>query len=264
MNSSRYSELGAVLAVAVLLAVAAVPAAAVTIEGDAPTTAQVGEQQQTTFTITDPFSEYEEWTLRAETDLTEVTWQVTTFDNAGNQVNEETLTGQTMEYQLAASSGVVRAEVRLVGTTPQATAFDWSYEPPQQITYAEFIETQQGGSSEVLETMNTRPYTDASQEARDAIAAAQQAVDDAQGSGAGVSGAQSDVDDAVEFFNSGQFDSAVENAEEAEQTANNAASSAQQTDTLLMIGAGVVVLALLGGGIYWYLQQRDSGYDKLG
>ena len=32
---------------------------------------------------------------------------------------------------------------------------------------------------------------------------------------------------------------------------------------LLMIGAGVVVLLVLAGGVYWYLQQRDS-YDKLG
>jgi hypothetical protein len=263
MNSSRYSELGAVLAVVALLAVAVVPAAAVAVEGDAPTTAQVGEEQQTTFTITDPFSEYEEWTLRAETDLTEVTWQVTTFDNAGNQVSQETLTGQTMEYQLQASTGVVRAEVRLVGTTPDESAFEWNYDSTS-VTFARFVETQEGGASDTLETFETRPYTSASEDARAAIKDAQSAVDSARGSGASVSGAQSDVDDAIEFYNSGQFESATENANEAEETANNAASSAQQTDTLIMVGAGVVVLLLLGGGVYWYLQQRDDGYDKLG
>ena len=262
MNSSRCSELGAVLAVVVLLAVAAVPVAAVSVNGDAPSTAQVGEQQSTTFEVTEPFSDYEEWTLRGETDLTEVTWQVTTFDNAGNQVNQETLTGQEMTYDLQASSGVTRVEVRIEGTTPQASAFEWDY-PDTAVTYASFEQTQEGGSTNPLTTYETRPYTSESEGAYAAIADAEDAVDSAQSQGAGVSGAESDLEDAVEFYNSGNFEQAVSNAEEAESAASSAVSSAQRTQLLLYGGVGLVAVLLIAGAAYWYSQQQDS-YDKLG
>jgi cobalamin biosynthesis Mg chelatase CobN len=263
MNSSRYSELGAVLAVVTLLAVAAVPVAAVSVDGDAPGTAQVGEQQSTTFEVTDPFSDYEQWTLRAETQLTDVTWQVQTFDNAGNQVSEETLTGQEMTYQLQASSGVTRVEVSIEGTVPQASAFEWSYDPEQTITYASFEQAQEGGSSSVLSTFDTRPYTSASQEARTAISDAEAAIESAQSSGASVSGAEGDLEDAVEFYSTGNFEEATSNAEEAESAANNAASSAEQTQLLLYGGVALVLVLVVAGIGYWYLQQRDT-YDKLG
>src|SRR6056297_2054382 len=257
MNSSRYSELGAVLAVVTLLAVAAVPVAAVSVDGDAPGTAQVGEQQSTTFEVTEPFSDYEEWTLRAQTDLTEVTWQVTTFDNAGNQVNEETLTGQEMTYQLQASSGVTRVAVGSEGTVPDASTFEWSYDPAQTLTYASFEQTQEGGSTNAIgESFEFRPYTSESQEARTAINAAGDAIDSAQSGGASVSGAEGDLEDAVEFYSTGNFEQAVGNAEEAESTANSAASSAEQTQLLLYGGVALVVLLVLAGGVYWYLQQR--------
>ena len=258
MNSSRCSKLA--VGFLVLLAVVAAPAAAVAVSGDAPGAAKIGEKQTTTFTITEPFSDYEEWTLQMQTELEDVTWQVTTFDNADNQVAEETFTGQSASYDLQASSGVVRVEVKLVGTVPDAN--NWSYEPAQQFTYAKFVQSQQGGASDTLTTLETRPYTDASQEARNAIADAEDAIDNAEGA-ADVSGAESDLQDAIEFYNSGNFQQAIENANEAEQAANSAASSAEQTNTLLMVGAGVVVLLVVLGGVYWYLQQRDT-YDKLG
>lgn len=263
MNSSRYSELGAVLAVVTLLAVAAVPVAAVSVDGDAPGTAQVGEQQSTTFEVTEPFSDYEEWTLRAQTDLTEVTWQVTTFDNAGNQVSEETLTGQEMTYQLQASSGVTRVEVGIEGTVPAESAFEWSYDPEQTLTYASFEQTQEGGSTNDLTAFEFRPYTSESQEARTAISDAESAISNAQSQGASVSGAEGDLEDAVEFYNTGNFEQAVSNAEEAESAANSAASSAEQTQLLLYGGVAVVLLLVVAGIGYWYLQQRDT-YDKLG
>jgi hypothetical protein len=261
MNSSRCSKLAAALVV--LLLVATVPAAAVSISGDAPDSAEVGEQQTTTFTLTDPFEDYEEWTLQATTELQDVTWRVTTFDNAGNQVAQETMTGQEMSYHLQASNGAVRVEVKLVGTTPATSTFDWSFDPPQQFTYAEFVETQEGGASNTLTTYETRPYTSASQEARTAISDAQDAIEDAKDAGAGVSEAESDLEDAIEFYNGGNFDQATSNAEDAQAAAESAASSAQQTDLLIKVGAGVVVVLALLGGVYWYLQQQDS-HDKLG
>jgi len=265
MSSSRYSELGAVLAVVTLLAVAAVPVAAVSVNGDAPGTAQVGEQQQSrTFEVTEPFSDYEQWTLRAQTDLTEVTWQVTTFDNANNQVNKESVTGQELNYQLQASSGVTRVEVAVEGTVPNTSAFEWSYDPEQTLTYASFEQTQEGGSSnDIGEPFEFRPYTSDSQEARTAISDAESAISNAQDQGASVSGAESDLQDAIEFYNSGNFEQAVSNAEEAESAANSAVDSAEQTQLLLYGGVAVVLLLVVAGIGYWYLQQRDT-YDKLG
>jgi hypothetical protein len=259
MNSSRCSKLAAALVV--LLLAATVPAAAVSIDGDAPETAQVGEQQTTTFTLTDPFEDYEEWTLEANTELTDVTWTVTTFDNAGNQVNQETINGQSMSYGLNASTGVVRVEVKLVGTVQSPD--EWTYEPAPTFTYAEFVQAQPGGANDTLTTYETRPYTSASQEARTAINEAQDAIDDAESTGADVSEAESDIQDAIEFYDGGNFDQATSNAEDASQAAQNAASSAQRTDLLIKVGAGVVVLLVLLGAGYWYLKQQDS-HDKLG
>ncbi|MCD2198722.1 hypothetical protein LPA44_02250 [Halobacterium sp. KA-4] len=261
MNLNRCSKLA--VALVVLLAVAAVPAAAVSISGDAPGSVQAGAQQETTFTVADPFESYEEWTLQAETDLTDVTWQIVTFDNAGNQIDEATITGQSVSYDFAASSGAVRAEVTIVGTVPSSNAWSWSYDPAQTITYAEFVQAQPGGASNTLETYSTRPYTTASQEARTAISDAEAAIQQAENAGASVGGAKSDLQDAIEFYNGGNFEQAVSNAEQAESAANSAASSAERTDLIIMIGAALVVLLLLAGGVYWYLQQRDS-YDKLG
>lgn len=261
MNLSRYSNLA--VALVVLLAVAAVPAAAVSISGDAPPTAEAGQQQETTYEFTNLFENYEQWTLEATTDLTEVTWQVVTYDNAGNQVSEETLTGQAASFQFDAGSGAVRAEVTVVGTTPSPNAWSWSYEPSQTLTYAEFVQAQEGGASNTLETYSTTPYTPSSQEARTAISDAEAAIEDARSSGAGVSGAESDLQDAIEFYDGGNFEQAVSNAEQAESAANNSASSAERTDLIIMVVAALVVLLLLAGGVYWYLQQRDT-YDKLG
>jgi len=179
MNLSRCSKLAAALVV--LLLAAAVPAAAVSVSGDVPATAEVGEKQTTTFTVTEPFDEYEQWTLQAETQLEDVTWQVTTFGIADNQVDEQTVTGQSMSYDLQASSGVVRVEVKLVGTTPSVS--EWSYEPPQQFTYAEFVQSQEGGASDTLQSYETRPYTTESDEARTAIDDAQSAIESAKSAG---------------------------------------------------------------------------------
>ncbi|MFB6266377.1 MAG: DUF4398 domain-containing protein [Halodesulfurarchaeum sp.] len=260
MSSSRSSELA--LALLVLVAVVAVPAAAVSVSGEnVPETVRVGEKQTTTFTLTDPFSSYEQWTLVGETDLTQVNWQITTYDNAGNQVNEQTFTGSSFQYQLRAETGVVRVEVRLVGTTPQVS--NWSYDPAQQITYATFRQTQPGGASSVLQNYTVRPYTAASQSARQAIDAASQAIQKAEAAGLSVSDARADLEDAISFYQAGKFQQARQNAERAESKARNALQSSQRTNTLLLVGAGVVVLLVIAGVVYWYLQQRES-YDKLG
>ncbi|MFB6093871.1 MAG: hypothetical protein ABEJ77_02895 [Halanaeroarchaeum sp.] len=260
MNWSHSSK-GA-LALVLLLLVAAVPAGAVAISGDAPATVAVGEKKTTTFTITEPFDEYQQWTLEGHTELTQVSWTITTYDNADRQVEKKTVSGQSFTYALSADSGVVRVEVKLVGTVPPVT--NWSYDPPQQIQYARFVQSQPGGSSDVIgSAMTARPYTQESADARDAIDQAQQAIQRAQSAGLSVGAARSDLQDAIAFYDAGKFQQAVQNAEQAEQKALNALQSKQRNRTLLLAAGAIVVGLAIAGAVYWYRQQGDS-YDKLG
>jgi len=261
MNWSRSSRLA--LALLVLVGAVAAPVAAVSVSGEnVPDTAKVGEKQATaTYEITEPFSEYEQWTLVGETEMSQVNWQVETYNNAGNQIDEQTFTGNSFQYDLAAQDGVVRVEVTVVATTPDVS--NWSYAPSQKLTFAEFSQTQQGGASTVLVTDTVRPYTEDSQAARDAIDEAQTAIDEAESAGASTQEAANLLNNAISAFDNGNFENAQSLATQAEERATSAQQSTQQTNTLLMVGGGIVVVLILVGVGYWYLQQRDT-YDKLG
>lgn len=260
MNSSRCSELA--VAVVVLLAVAATPAAAVSVSGDTPSSVEVDSSEELTYEVTDLYTDYDQWVLEGETELTDVSWTVTLYDQTGAEIDQETYNGQSFEQPVDSSEDVNRVEVRLEGTVPAVESY--SYDPPQSMTVASFTQSQEGGSSSELESYDdVRPYTEERQEARTAIEDAESAVENARSAGASVGDAERDVEDAIEFYNGGQFEQAISNAEEAEETSNSASSSAQRTELLLMVGAGLVVLLVLAGGVYWYLQQRDT-YDKLG
>ena len=258
MNSSRCSKLAAVIVFVVLAA--AVPAGAVSISGDTPNTVEVGTSQTLTYEVTDLYSDYNQWTLHGQTQLTDVSWTVTLYDQTGAQIARETYNGQSFDQTINSENDVTRVEVRLEGTVPAVDSY--SYQPPQSTTLATFSQVQEGGTSSDLQSFSARPYTADSQEARNAIASAAEAIEQA-GDSADVSDARSDLQDAKEFYNSGNFQQAIQNANEAEQAANAAASSAQQTDMLMLAAGGVVVLLIVLGGVYWYLQQRDT-YDKLG
>ncbi|GGM56748.1 hypothetical protein J2752_000905 [Halarchaeum rubridurum] len=261
MNSSRCSKLA--LAAVVLLATAAGGALAVDASGDVPGSVEVGTQQETQFTFTEPFSgQYNEWTLRGETELTDVTWVVTTYDNTGAQVDSRVLNGQSFDYDLDASDGVTRVTVDLTGTTPPVER--WSYAPAQSVTYAAFTQAQPGGSASVIETWDgVRPYTQASRDARGEIERAESAVESAAAGGASVGDARDLLENAKSAYNAGNFDNAVSLANQAESRAN-AASSSQRTQRWALIGGAVVVLlVVIGGVVWWYLNQRDT-YDRLG
>ncbi|MUV61766.1 hypothetical protein [Halobacterium sp. CBA1126] len=259
MNLNRCSKLA--VALVVVLATAAVPAAAVSVSGDTPDSVEVDASQNLTYEVTDLYTDYDQWTLQGQTELTGVSWTVTLYDQTGAQIDRLTYNGQSFEQSIEASEDVNSVTVRLEGTVPAVESY--SYDPAQSMTLASFAQVQEGGTSTTLTTYETRPYTQASDEARTAIGDAQDAIENAQNQGASVSGAEGDLEDAIEFYNSGNFEQAVSNAEEAESAANSAASSAERTDLIIMVGAALVVLLLIAGGVYWYLQQRDT-YDKLG
>jgi len=265
MNWNRSSS---ALVVAALLLVAVVPAAAAvpTVSGDAPQKAQVNDSVDQTYTLNNLFEEYNEWTLSGETDLTAVTWTVTTYDNTGQQIDKETYTGTSFSHHLLASDGAVKTTVRLQATVPEVPDSKWSYDPAQQYTVAAFSQAQEGGSSTELASYATQPFTDKSQQAQSAIGTAQQAIADAEDAGADVSEAQTSLDNAISAYENANFDLASNLASEAEEKANNAKQSkesSQQTTQLLIYGVvGLVVLLVVAGGALYFLRNRDS-HDKL-
>lgn len=260
MNWNHCSRVA--LLAALLVVVVASPVAAVSLSADdAPAEGAVDSKVDVTFTVTDLYTDYDTWTLRGETELTNVSWTVTTYDQTDAKIAQQTYNNQSFGHQLAASEDVNSVEVRLEATVPGVT--NWSYGSPQAFRLAAFTQAQDGGSSTTLDSYDIQPYTSESDEARTAIDEASEAIEDAEDAGADVSDAESDLEDAIEFYNNGNFEQAAKNANEAEEKAGGAASSAQQTDLLVKAGIGIVVLLLLGGGIYWALQQRTT-HDKLG
>ncbi|WP_121820610.1 DUF4398 domain-containing protein [Halostella salina] len=271
MNSNRCSKLTTLLVVA-LVALAAVPPAAAlaTVEADgAPAEAEVGEEVSTTYTFTELFSgdTPQEWTLRGETNLTNATWSVTAYDNAGNQIGEtQSMGGSSFEYDVVADEAVTEIEVTLTGTTPEVE--NYTYDPQQSFRLAEFTEVREGGGTTEIDSWETNHYTSESGDAREALDSAQEAIDEAEESGADVSEAESTFRNARQAYESAEdFDLAISLAEEAESQATEAQESTEQTEqrnTMLLYGGiGLVVLVLIGGAAYWYRQQGDD-YDKLG
>ncbi|GGL49868.1 hypothetical protein [Halocalculus aciditolerans] len=256
MNLNRSSK---ALFVLVVVAVAAVaPAvAAPTVTGDVPDSAKVGAQQDVTFTVPSDglYSDYDQWTLGGQTELTNVSWTVTAYDNTDTKIDQQTYTGQSFEYQVRSDEGVSKLTVRLQGATPAVEQYQ--YEPAQSFTFATFTQSQQGGSSTVLKAwQDVRPYTEQSQEARNAIEAAEQSISDAQAAGADTGEAEQLVGNAVNAYNKGNFDNAIDLANQAEQNAE----SAQQSNQLLtyaLIGVGVLVLlGVVVGGVWYYRQNQ--------
>ena len=261
MNSNRCSKLFTLLLALVLAVSAVAPAAALSVSAsDAPASAEVGEGVETTFTLEQPFSEYEQWTLNGSTNLTDVTWTVKSYDQAGDKLSQQSYDGQTFDHELN-QSNTFEVEVVIEGTVPEVG--NYSYAPAQQTRLAELQQVREGGSSDTIDSWSFRPYTAESDEARTAIESAEQAIADADSSGAGVSEARNDLDSAISAFDYGNFENAGELASDAEESANSAQQSSQQTQMLLYGGLGLVALVLVVGVVFWYRSQQDD-YDKLG
>ncbi|WP_158055520.1 hypothetical protein [Halorussus halophilus] len=262
MNLNRCSKLLTLLLATTLLVSAVAPAAAVSVSAsDAPSKKQVGDEVNTKFTLTELYSDYEKWTLNGQTNLTKVTWTVTTFDQAGNRVNQKSYDGQSFNHSIDVSNDVNEVKVTLKGTVGEVGNF--SYDAAgQKTTLAEFSQVRKGGSSQEIDAWQFRPYTEESQEARKAIEDAESAISDASSNGAGVSEAKSFVGNAISAFNAENFGNAVDLADKAKESANSSQKSSQQTQMLLYGGAGLLALVVVVGGFLWYRSQQDS-YDKL-
>lgn len=258
MNSSRSSKLVALLVASTLLLAAVAPAAAVSASGqNVPDEAAVGDKVSATFTLTELYSDYEQWTLNGETELTQVTWTVTTYDQADNKLGSKSYDGESFNQSISLSNDVDEVTVKVTGVVPEVG--NYTYDPAQSFTMAALYQTREGGNSDRIETWEVHHYTEASQQARDAIESASAAIDDA----GGVPEAESTLQAAISSFENANFDNANRLAEQAEGTANKAKQSSDRTQLLLYAGAGLFAVGAVVGGVFWWRSNQDS-YDKLG
>lgn len=250
MNWSRCSRVA--LAALLVATLAAAPVAAVSVStenvpSEAEAGATIGTEDAITFTLTDLYSKYDSYTLTGQTDLEQAAWTVTKLNNQGDEIAERSSTGQSFSVQVTGEAASV--QVRLEGEVPSVESF--SYEPPQNVTLAAFAQGQQGSVSTPIESYSLHHYTNDSRDARQAIGSAAEVVDEG--------GAGSDLlASARSSFEAGNFQNAMDLANQAETAAENAQST-QSRNQLLMLGAGaLLVLAVVGGVAYYVLNNRDT------
>jgi hypothetical protein len=262
-NSNRSSRV--VLATVVVLLAAAVPAAAVSVTGeDVPEEGQVGTQVSASVTIDELYRnpQSEQWQLSGTTELTDVSWTVVFYDQTGSQVELVEPTGQSFSgVDITASTGTAEVEVRVTGTVPEVGSY--SYDPAQEFTMVELTRGQSGGASSTIDSWEAHHYTARSDSARQAIDDAGAAIEEARAAGANPSDAQANYDDAVAAYEDGSFDVATNLANRAADQATQARQSSRTRRTVVYAVGGLVVLALLVGGVlYWRSQQGPE--DPLG
>ncbi|WP_262180491.1 hypothetical protein [Haloarcula laminariae] len=261
MNSIRYSRATvALLCVVGLLAVAGTASAfTVSTASDVPNETAVGSEVSVTYVIEDPYDgPPNEYTLEGETELENVSWTVEVFDQ-GDSVDQTTYGDQSFSQPMDRDGDQNGDEVRITleGTVPAVG--NYTYEPAENYTVAEFTRTA-GSNENQFRSDSAHHYTEESREARQAIDAAGTAIEEAGGN----SEAENLRSNAISSYENGNFENAIDLANEAQNTAQQAQQSQQTTQTLLYAAGAVVLLLLLGGGGYYlYSQSKDDDYSKL-
>jgi len=251
MSWIRSSKGATLVALFALLLAAAGPAGALTITDRTDfEDSRVGETVSTTVVIEDPFTDQpDEWTLKGSTELENVSWTVTVLQQ-GNQVNETVYGDQTFEQTLSLDNGGDEVRIDLVGDTPAVE--NHTYDPRETYVLWDLVSVT-GSSESTLNTSTVHHYTNDSREARNAIDNATMAVN-----GSGNQDAQDQLNRSVEAYNGGQFDLAIDTAQDAQNTAEQAEQSQQQTQTLIYAAIALVVLAIIGGGVYYWRANQDE------
>jgi len=254
MNWIRSSKGTIAVALLVVLLGAVGTATALTVTADDPAReAQAGAEINTTVTIDDAFTENNEWTVGAETDLNNVSWQIEEFDQ-GSRVGQWTDGGSSTSQEVSSDPDGDELRIEIRGEVPAVPEYNYSNPSAENVTFVAVTSTS-GDNTQTLETYSVHVYTNESKNAREAIDAAR-AASDAAGNPDGV---ESTIDNAISSYDSGNFENAMDLANEAEQQA----TSSQQTSQLMLFGAvAVVAIALIGGGVY-YWRNRGDDYDKL-
>lgn len=258
MNSIHYSKgtIALVCIVGLLALSGTATAFSVSAEG-VPGDAAVGDEVTVTYTIDDPFTDApNQWTLVGTTDLQDVSWTVSVL-RAGNQLSEETYGSQNISQGLNIDDNGDQVQIELSGTAPAIE--NYTYSPEERFQVAA-LARQTGNNTDEFQNDTAHHYTEESREARQAIESAQGAIDDAGGHDE----AESLVDSAISSYENGNFENAIDLAEQAENTAQNAQQNQQRTRTLLLVGGALVALLVLAGiGYYLYRQFSGDDYSKL-
>lgn len=260
MTKTSWSRCSSLLVGLLVLTAMVAPVAAVSVGNEnVPADGQVGSQVTATVTLTELYRnpQLEEWQLAGETALTNATWTISYFDQTGAKVRQESFDGTNFTSStIAAANGTSEVEVRIVGTVPRVGSY--SYDPAQEFLLARLIQTRSGGSSNEIGTWRTHHYTSNSQSAREALDAAQSAVQAADSQQA-----RETFGSAVDAYEGGNFDNAERLADSARSQAESAQQQSQTIQLVLYGVGGLVVVGAVVGGVLWYRSQQDS-YDKLG
>lgn len=277
MTSSRSSKVTTLALLGVLALALAAPAAAVSVSDQTvPMEGEVGQTIEATYTLQNLYQEpnFQSWELHGATELRNVTWTVAFKNPSGDTFAQRNYNGQTFSQAgVSADSDefddpVTEVEVTVRGDVPPIEEFTF----PEEETFVIAKLSQRAGdtgSTNTIDTWSVHQYTTGeedeagSKQARTAIESAQSAIQSANDAGANPEQANASLQTAIDFYELGQFQKAVANANTAEEQADNAASSSATTQTVMFAALAVVVLALLGGGV-WYYQQQQDDYDKLG
>lgn len=220
--------------------------------GDLPAEAEVGSDIETTVELSGLFEEFESWTVAVDTQLENATWTITQFNQAGSEIEREEFDGESAAQSVDIDDGTATVEIRVTGTTPGIDEF--RYEPPEQFTVMNLTQEREGGADRDLESYETHHFTAESKEARQAIDQARTAVE-----GSGSSDAQSSLDSAISAYENGNFENALQLAERAEDEA----TQRQLIRNALLVGAVVVVVALIAFGGYRVYKARQKGPSRL-
>lgn len=281
MTSSPSSRL-LVLALLVSLAVSvAIPAGAVSVgDSTVPTETAAGDTYTAEWTLTNLYKEpsFESWSLEGETELTNVTWTVSFINPSGETVAKLNYDSQSFKSPEISSQtdidgdgqseAITELRIEVRGTAPAPQEYIW----PEQETFLVATLTQtrgESGSVNEIDSWSAFHYTTGGEEspgtkeAREALSSAAGAIESADEAGANVEDANSTFSAAVQFYESGQFDNAIDQATRAEEQANKAKGGAQQGQLLLFGGVGLLALLVLAGGVWYWRSQQDT-YDKLG
>lgn len=265
-TSTRSTRLVAFVAtVSLLLATVAVPVLAVdVVEAAVPDEGEVGAKVSARLHLADLYRDpdLDSWTLAGTTELTDVTWTVTFYDQGGNQVGQESHDGQTLAQDgIDLDAGVSEVGVRLVGRVPPVT--DYRYDPPQSFRLASLAVTRPGGTSTTIGTWRVHHFTAESAAAADAIDAATAEIEAARAAGATPTEAEASLRFAVDAYEGENFALATTLAEEAESQAAAARQAATTRRLALYAGGAVVAVALLGVSAVWFRRRRRPS-DRLG
>ena len=246
------------VALAVLLAITVVmagTATAISVSGEMPSPTEEGTEVSMEVTIDSPMTDQpSEWNLVGQTDLENATWFVQVRDSAGQTISEQqSVKGQQFSQPLSSEAPVpATVTVRVSGRVPNLSTADLSYENKAAEEYTVMALTQDGERTLEGGEFSTHRYEANSKhkQAREVLDNASAVVENSSNEQA-----REDLDRAVAFYNNGDFGRAIDLAEDAEQSADEGGLP------IVLIGGAVVALVLiLGGGVYYWRSQQTSEY----